>query len=229
MEKILIITHTNSGHCFSVIQTTAATEYVFLTLLCYHETRCQKPGGIVWCSLNLLHQRSEKCAVIFQISSTKLNQCFQNLSLELTSILFFSIALLQLVQKATVQLLTGFPDPITSPNRGFSLKAEFKTLILWFVCRRTRVNEAAERSEGHRHNLQRSEIWLHPLSEQTADTLLFIDAKHLQYDLLMCVIKLLLFFGGVCVSSFRWGHRVLAWDFAHVWLRVWLMHFERCN
>lgn len=110
-----------------------------------------------------------------------------------------------------------------------NLKAEFKTLILWFVCRRTRINEAAERSEGHRHNLQRSEIWLHPLSEQTADTLLFIDAKHLQYDLLMCVIKLLLFFGGVCVSSFRWGHRMPAWDFAHVWLRVWLMHFERCN
>lgn len=88
-----------------------------------------------------------------------------------------------------------------SINSLHNLKAEFKTLILWFVCRRTRVNEAAGRSEGHHHNLQRSEIWLHPLSEQTADTLLFIDAKHLQDDLLMCVIKLLMCFGGVCVCQ----------------------------
>lgn len=42
------------------------------------------------------------------------------------------------------------------------------------MCRRTRINEAAERSEGHRHNLQRSEIWLHPLSEQTADTFRYL-------------------------------------------------------
>lgn len=155
---------------------------VFLTLMCYHETRCQKPGAIVWCSLNLLHQKVRKMCCYFPNFINKMKPMLpkSELGKDINPFVFYCSSSAGSKSNSSASYWFSRSHHITQ-SRLFSisslhnLKADFKTLlIVWFVCRRMRVNEAAERSEGHRHNVQRSEIWLHPHSEQTADTFCYL-------------------------------------------------------